>query len=830
MKPQRLGKSVVFSAASSLVVLLLALTSSGPTGIAANEKTKEVSKPEPMLKLPKAHRALQSHYDAFQKHLRPIFKDVCADCHEPEDPKGGVTLTNFDSPEKVYHAYKLWKRVALTQQTKRMPPRRPLQDNERKIISDWVAGFSNALDGMEPVHPGPSTFRRLNRREYSNTIRDLFGIEFDVTTAVGLQADQKAFGYDTIATTLGVARLLMEKYVAATDEILDRVVVLEPNTVRFEVEKLKFDLKENMPKPRRRNEKLPQATELEKGHRLFRVNAEMGLEVPVKESGYYLVRVGGWGHRGSRGWSEPEVALKVNGLLRKSVPVQGTTQKPGVTEFRIPLSKGNVSLTLGFYTQKHGESWRKPQDRFRVLALDWVEVVGPVTASGVKPDPAAHKRIFIADPKNVGEKPAAETIITAFATRAYRRPPSKAHVDKLVSLFAKARKQNLSFEKSMRFLMKVVMLSPRFLFRIENDRQTKSDEPYRVDDYELASRLSYFLWATMPDSELFELAAARKLHEPQELRRQVRRMLGHSRAESLVNDFAVQWLRLDRLDKALPSEEHFPSFSQKVRSSMRREVLAYVEYLLRKDRSVLELLDSDYTFLDRELALHYRFGFNDVRGRKGMVLVKTRGRRERGGLLGMGAILAMTSHVARNSPTMRGKWILDVIHGEPPPPPPANVEQISEDKGTNEKPRTFRELLANHADQSRSCAGCHRKMDPLGFSLDNFNPVGRWETKRNGQPIDATGVLPDGRKVKNVVELKEILMDDKDKFVRNLTRQMLTYALGRKLQYYDEPTVARIAKRLRENEYRFSELVLGVVESYPFQHRVNSTVPTKSKK
>jgi len=766
--------------------------------------------------------ALRPVEQQFRRTVQPILADHCIDCHTADDPSGGVVLQGYDTPEKLLSDIRLWEKVAKTQREKSMPPEDgdPPSDEGRTAVIAWVGSATKALSEAAPFDPGPMLYRRLNRREYANTIRDLLGIDFDVATAVGLPPDQKAFGYDTIAAALDIPPLLMEKYVAAADEVLDRVVVDRPWSQKFEVEDLPHEILQAMPEPDRRDKApIPPATLVKDGVRMIHTPAAVNFEVDIREGGHYAIRVRCWRERPKRARNVPELHVQVAGQTRKSARILAPKNKPEVKSLRVYLPQGKTEITLACFGLPAGPPWKS--DRFSTVGLDWIEITGPVSASGVRPDPAAHARIFYTTAaESGGQRAAARRIVRRFAARSFRRVPTDAEIDKLMTLFDKAQSRGATFEKSVGLMLKAVLISPQFLFRTETLRPELADQPYRVTDFELASRLSYFLWSTMPDKQLLKTAEAGQLSDPNTLRAEVSRMLADEKAESLINDFAAQWLHLDKLEMALPSEEHFPSFSQRVRSAMRAEVEVYLRHIIKEDRSVLELIDSDYMFTNRELTLHYR-----VRGTldrdKGFVKTATERHPERGGLLGMGAILAMTSHVARNSPTMRGKWVLEVMLGDPPPPPPANVEQIDEEVGDKKRPRTFRELLAAHADQSSACAGCHQKMDPLGFALDNFDPVGRWQTERDGQKIDAVGILPDGRKVDGAIELKKLLMQEKDRFVRNLIEQMLTYALGRKLQYYDRPTIARIHERLKAADYRFSALVLGIAESYPMHYRRN---------
>ena len=414
---------------------------------------------------------------------------------------------------------------------------------------------------------------------------------------------------------------------------------------------------------------------------------------------------------------------------------------------------------------------------------------------------------------------AASKLIVRFAGRAFRRHATDQEIADLMKLYDRSTAKGEGYADSIRPMLKSLLVSPNFLFRIEVDQAKEgSTAPYRVRDEELAVRLSYFLWCSLPDDPLMELAAEHKLSDPKTLEAQVRRMLADPRARALADQFGAQWLQIRKLSDARPSTEFFPTFTPPMRKAMYDETATYFDKLREEDRSVLELLDSDYTYLNDILAMNY--GIPGVIG-PALRRVTLKPEYHRGGLLGMGSVLALTSHTFRTSPTKRGKWILDVVFGTPPPPPPANAGVLKEDPDKKKAAKTFREQLARHAGQA-SCAACHKKMDPLGFALENFDAVGQWRVRSGEGAIDTSGQLPTGEKFNGVVELKQILHRSQDKFVRNMTEQMMIYALGRELDYYDDAEIQRITAELERNDYKFSTLILGIVESYPFQYRRNS--------
>jgi hypothetical protein len=406
----------------------------------------------------------------------------------------------------------------------------------------------------------------------------------------------------------------------------------------------------------------------------------------------------------------------------------------------------------------------------------------------------------------------AKGTVAALMRRAYRRPVEAKEVDRLLTLFEKATKDGARFEDSLKPVFKAVLVSPNFLLRVERDRP-KEENAYRVSDHELATRLSYFLWSSMPDAELFALTTQGELSKPAVFDAQVKRMLADPKARALTDTFAEQWLQLKKLPQARPSIEFFPTFTPRLRQAMHDEVATFFDKLRTDDLPVTDLLDADYTYVNADLARHY--GITGVNGPEFQKVSLADS--DRGGLLGMAAVHAVTSHTNRTSPTLRGKYVLDVILGTPPPPPPPGVSQIDEAKGAKEA-KTFREKLSLHATQP-NCAGCHAKIDPLGFGMENFDAIGRW--RKSGGDVDATGKLPTGEQFNGPKELRAVLLKKKPRFVENVTEKLLVFALGRELQPSDAAAVKAITADLDKNGYQFSVLVAGVAKSFPFQHRRN---------
>ncbi len=438
----------------------------------------------------------------------------------------------------------------------------------------------------------------------------------------------------------------------------------------------------------------------------------------------------------------------------------------------------------------------------------------------------AHDALFFVKPgKDAPPRDVAQRILEKFAGRAWRRPLTASETTALMQLYDRTAVRNNPFEAALRPALKVVLVSPWFLFRIEPNTGSTANGLVKVGDYALASRLSYFLWSSMPDDRLFELAGQNQLSDPTVLEEQVKRMLADSHAKALTENFAAQWLQLRRLPQARPSTDFFPTFNSDLKEAMYDETATFFDNLREEDRPVLNLLDADYTYVNEDLAKHYNLPA--VSGRQ-MRQVKLRPEDHRGGLLGMGSMLALTSHTYRTSPTLRGKWMLEVLFGTPPPPPPPGVSQIVDEEKKQKTGTTFRALLAQHASQP-ACAGCHAKIDPLGFAMENYDAIGRWRTSQGDSALDTTSQLPTGEKLNGADELKRLLLQRKEVFVRNMTVQMMTYALGRELQPADSPAVNDIVHDLQQHDCRFSVLASDIVLSRTFRYRRNVPIPAEPK-
>jgi hypothetical protein len=763
--------------------------------------------------------------------IQPLLSLFCVDCHGPDEQNSNIDFSSFDDERIARRQRKLWRKAIAQIDAGLMPPSTAVQPTpeQRDALLTWMQHAVKTIDHHDPANrdPGPLLMRRLTLAEYNNTIRDLIGFEYDGAVVGMTEISDAGNRFGNLSAALDISPSQMDKYFAAAHGILDRLF----------------------------------ATEL---------------------------------------------SSSVDGQIRERARAS--------REAMFGLNPG---------------AWRKAE---------------------TKVEPA----------EGVEWKESAESIISTFARQAYRRPVEQSDIAPLMKLFEVSSKQGNGYVESVRLALKAVLVSPHFLYRLETHHKGDAGDVIPVSDIELASRLSYFLWSSMPDKRLLELAergllsqagpsiepvpfrgspirqagfethqgnnhervfdgdpltfldgpdhnsywigldfgnpvtfnrirfaprptlegrmiggviqasstadfsenvveifaiseapqkgwTTRELDSPLTyqfvrylpppnafgniseleiwgmapgtvLEQQVERMLADPKAKALTEQFAMRWLQLDQLSTARPSTEYFPTFNWKMRQAMYEETFTFFDRLRQDDGNLLDLLDADYTFANEILAAHY--GIDGVSG-KDFTRVSLTPEQHRGGLLGMGSVLAITSHTSRTSPTLRGKWILETLFGTSPPPPPANVSQLDEANSDTKEPLTFREKLAQHAHDA-SCAACHRRMDPLGFALDNYNAVGQWRLSHGSQPLDVSGLLPNGESFAGVDELKGILVNRQDEFLRNLTEQMLMYALGRELDFYDDGPVRKIVQELEQNNHRLSVLVSGIINSYQFRHRLNT--------
>lgn len=737
----------------------------------------------------------------------------CVDCHDAEMKKGEFDLTRLDRELLTKHQDD-WEKVVRKLQARQMPPAGKKRPDE-KIYQDLVAHLTMRLDRAAEEHPNPGrtdTFRRLNGTEYQNAIRDLLALDIDA--AALLPKDDASHGFDNVGTA-NLSPTLLNRYISAAESISRLAIGAARrapggDTYRTPPDLTQEEHVEGLPLGTRGGmliqHTFPRDGEYEIQIRLTRDRNEHveGLREP-HELQVLIDR-----ERVARFTVSPpkgENHDKVDTHLKARVPVKAGPHQLGVTFVRNP---GSLLETKRQPYQARYNMHRHPR---LGPAIYQVSVNGPYNATGPGDTPS-RRRIFTTRPaKPEDEEACARQILETLTRRAYRRPVTEADLEKPIEFYRQAKAKD-GFEAGIESALSAILVSPQFLFRVERDPAgVAPGMAYRLDDVALASRLSFFLWSSIPDDDLLKAAERGDLHKPKVLEKQTRRMLADPRAKNLVSNFGEQWLHLRNLESITPDLRLFPDFDDNLRQAFRRETELHLETVLHEDRSVLNLLRADYTFLNERLAKHY--GFPHVSGSDFRRVALGPGAR-RGGLLRQGSILTVTSYATRTAPTIRGKWILENILGTPPPPQPANVPALKEKTISESLP--VRQRLAEHRAKV-ACANCHDLIDPPGFALENYDAIGRWRLLEDGVPVDATGGLPDGKQFTGVDALEKGLLERPELFVSAFAEKLLTFALGRGLEAADAPAVRKIVREARGDNYRLSSIVLGIARSTPFQMR-----------
>ena len=780
---------------------------------------------------------------------RTLIRRYCVTCHNERLRNGDVALDTMDI-EHVGQGAEVWEKVVRKLRTRTMPPPgRPRPDEA--AYGAFASWLETALDREAAANPNPGrrpAIHRLNRAEYANAIRDLLTLDIDRGSL--LPPDDSGYGFDNIADVLSVSPTLAERYLAAARKI-SRLAVgdpeLRPTTDTVAVNKyLKQDgrLSEDLPFGSRGGLAVPY---------YFPVDGEYVVKV-------YLLRT----YNGRiRGLLEPhQLEVRLNGarIARFTIGIGAQTdgRAPGEPpetsrqrrertralerdldgrEVRFSAKAGPGSLAVSFVGQGSvPEFMLRPQ--YAVTSYEYagdgtippgigsIEIRGPYEVKG-RGDTPSRRRIFVCRPTGGhDEEPCAERILSTLARRAYRRPVTDADVRPLLDLYTATRRTE-DFDGAIEMALRRILVSPDFLFRTERDPvNAASGTLYRISDLELASRLSFFLWSSIPDDELLDVAERGQLTQPAVFEQQVRRMLADPRSTAaLVSNFAGQWLHLRNIRLVSPDPYEFPEWDENLRLALERETRLFLESQLREDRGVPELLTADYTFVNQRLAWHYRMP--GVYGNHFRRVTLTDEARK--GLLGKGSVLTVTSYPHRTSPVVRGKWLLENLLGAPPPPPPPDVPELPENDAADVTPLSLRERMEAHR-ANPVCASCHRVMDPLGFALENFNGIGGWRTTTEaGTPIDASGTLLDGTTFDSPVAFRRALVADPENFVTTVTEKLLTYALGRGTEYYDAPAIRQIVRDAAANNYRWSSLIVGITGSAPFQmRRTEEPAPERS--
>jgi hypothetical protein len=746
----------------------------------------------------------------YRQRVLPLLQKYCFDCHGDGMSKGEVALDQYASLAQHFENHQMWLGVWKNLQAQLMPPAKKPQPSaaEQRVIFDWI---ERAVFKVDPANPDPGrvTIRRLNREEYRNTVLDLLGVDFDVTEA--FPPDDTGYGFDTIGDVLNLSPILLEKYLDAAQEIVSdlqskasgRIPVVTLSPDQF---KVRGDTNKNA-------KWLP-----------FTKTATAELTRTIQHPGRYKItvdmQVGGSDEATVH---SANLALRVNGRELEKRNLGWDYRKNIKLEATAELRKGTTTFALAIAEHQKPLEGENPLG----LSVTGVRLQGPLDGS-VLEYPKEYYRIFPDGPPPAevsARRDYARKILRQLADRAFRRPVDEPTLDRLVNLADKVSQQSgMSFEKGIGHALTAILTSPRFLFRAEI--QPEPDNPGKVvplDEFALASRLSYFLWSSLPDDELFNLARAGKLRA--NLRAQVDRMLKDKRSDRFIRNFVGQWLQTRDVTTinvnasrilGIRNEETSKYFGQRVRQAMRDETDLLFGHILRENRSALELLVSDYTFLNEPLANFY--GIQGVRGNE-MRRVTLKPGSKRGGVLTHASFLVVTSNPTRTSPVKRGLFVLENLLGTPAPPAPPNVPTLEEAKKAGSRSMTMREAMVLHREKPL-CASCHARMDPIGLGLENFNALGQWRDQENGKPIDTAGQLITGEKFNNVAELSKILATSRRMdFYRCLTEKLLTYALGRGPEYFDSPTIDHLAGALDRDGGKIKTLLYGIVESAPFQKR-----------
>jgi mono/diheme cytochrome c family protein len=745
--------------------------------------------------------------------VKSVANQYCVNCHDAAVKKGGLDLEHLSRDDVTQHPEE-WEHVIRKLRARQMPPIGKERPSE-KIYDEVVAKLSSSLDRAAAKHLNPGrteTFRRLNRTEYQNAIRDLLSVDIDA--AALLPKDDASHGFDNV--TVGeLSPTLLDRYISAAQKI-SRMAIGAPrrapggDTFRIRADVTQEKHVEGLPLGTRGGMLLPynfpRDGEYEIQIRLMRDRNEEieGLHEP-HELELLLDR-----ERMKLFTVAPPLNKdfeSVDRNLKARLTVTAGLHQMGVTFVKNPTE---LLVTKRQPYSAHFNMHRHPR---LSPAIYQVSINGPYESKWPGNTPSRRK-IFVRIPKNPSEEEScAEQILSTLMRKAYRRPVTKTDLQKPMEFYRNARVEE-NFEAGIETALSAILVSPEFLFRVERDPvEVAPNTAYHLDDLALASRLSFFLWSSIPDDELLDTAIRGELHKPRVLEKQTRRMLADARSKNLVSNFAGQWLYLRNLDSITPDLRLFPDFDDNLRQAFRQETEFFFESVLREDRNVLDLLNADYTFLNERLAKHY--GIPNIYGSR-FRRVTLGQNHERGGLLRQGSILTVTSYATRTSPVIRGHWILENLLGTATPPPPPNVPALKEN--TVAKSLPMRERLAAHR-ANTACASCHNLMDPVGFSLENFDAIGRWRTVEDGQPIDVSGGLPDGSKFNGVSGLEDALRQRPELFVGTLTEKLMTFALGRGIETYDAPAIRKIIQEAEEKDFRFSSIIVGIVKSTPFTMR-----------
>jgi Protein of unknown function (DUF1592)/Protein of unknown function (DUF1588)/Protein of unknown function (DUF1587)/Protein of unknown function (DUF1585)/Protein of unknown function (DUF1595) len=738
-------------------------------------------------------------------------KVYCETCHFGPKARAGLNLQVLDLAHLDAHG-EAWEKILRKLRNGEMPPAgspRPAAATYQSLIATIEAERDRA--GEKNPNPGRPVLHRLNRAEYRNAIRDLLSLDIDVADM--LPADDIGYGFDNIGDVLSVSPLLLERYLAAASKIARSAAgdIAIPATYQT------YDVPRGLVQIDRMSQEMP-----------FGSRGGASIKHYFPADGEYEIAAGLQRGRYDQFLGlerERKLDIRIDGVRvalftipadpRAGAVVFGAGNDPDShLRVKVPVKAGMRIVTATFLKDTvipEGILEKNPDTAF-YEGIGSITIGGPVSVEGPGAT-AARETIFLCHPSAASEKEdCARRILSALARRAYRRPVTDDDLSPLLKLYREGDERG-GFESGIRLAVQTILVSPEFLFRVELDPEdAKPGSVHRISDLELASRLSFFLWSSIPDEDLLATAERGELSNGAVLERQVKRMLADPRAQSLVGNFAGQWLFLRNIDRINPDPATFPNFDENLRLAFRTETELLISSIMREDKNILNLLTADYTFVNQRLAEHY--GIPGIYGTEFRRVAVSDERRR--GLLGQASILTVTSYPNRTSPTIRGKWVLEQLLGTPPPPPPPNVPALAESAATQDM--SMRQRMELHR-TNPACAACHRIMDPMGFSLENYDGLGRWRDEAGSLPIDASGALPDGTKFDGLNGLREVLLAKRGMFVETFTERLMTYALGRGVEYYDRPAIRQIARKAAMEDNRWSSIVLGIVTSTPFQMR-----------
>jgi hypothetical protein len=738
----------------------------------------------------------------FEKNVKPILKNTCSGCHNATVMSGGVNLQPYLDPSTIAEDRPSWDKIVQKIESGEMPPKgipRPPQPQITALLNFVHSEFEKADASVKP-DPGRVTAKRLNRNEYRNTVRDFLAVDFRADK--DFPTDDSGYGFDNIGDVLSTSPVLMEKYLNAAEAIASRAMGADP--LPKKPLEITYELKQ-------KNLRRLDYSTVEASHR-------------VDWDGEYTVIFGFPGERTAD--AKPvKMAFYMDGQLLQTIDVETKPSKLvyfnpfSDAQFRVYLPEGDHVFRAAFLNDDFVKAFKDDKEAYNDKKNKFI---GAITFQGpfpAKVEKASRKKILICDPAT--GQACVEKIVTNLAHHAYRRPPTKTEIASLMKFVAMAKASGQSTEQGIQLALEAMLVSPEFLFRAERDpNPTDPEKIHRLSDTELASRLSYFLWSSMPDDELLGLAEAGKLKDPATLDAQVKRMMTDRKAIAFADNFAGQWLEIRNLDSIKPDPQKFPLWTPELKDAMRTETSMFFQHVLADNRPLTEFIDAKYTFLNENLAKFY--GIPDVKGPDfRRVELATD---QRGGVLTQGSVLAVSSYPSRTSPTIRGKYILNNILGTPPPPPPPDVPALDDAKVGSEV--SLRKQLEAHR-ANAVCASCHSKMDVLGFGLENYDAIGKWRTVDGKFPIDVGGTMPSGKTFQTAAEMRTILVGSMPQISRCLIEKIMTYALGRGMQTYDNRTIDQINKDLATDGYKFQTLIYDVVRSLPFQSRRGELVTSQ---